>query len=334
MTPETADDARIMAAALSLARRGAGRTQGNPNVGCLILKDGKIVGRGWTQDGGRPHAEAMALAEAGEAARGATAFVTLEPCAHESPRGLPCADRLIAARIARAVVAMPDPDRRTAGMGNARMRAAGIAMTEDVLRSEAERELAGFSRRLADGRPELTLKLALSLDGRLARADGTSQWISGEPARAYAHALRTVADLVLVGGGTFRADHPKLTARVAGSTAPQPLRAVLTTQPVPEGLEQIVDLAELDAFAAARGINRILCEGGGRLAAALLGLDRVDRLILLRAPILIGHGIGLEGLAPGSLAETHGRWALEDRRPLGPDLLECYARSGPCPTAS
>lgn len=327
MTPGAADDARMMGAALALARRGAGRTGSNPNVGCLILKDGRIVGRGWTQDGGRPHAEAMALAEAGKAARGATAFVTLEPCAHESHRGQPCADSLIAAGIARAVVAMPDPDSRTTGLGIGRLKAAGVAVVEHVLRADAERELAGFAGRLAHGRPELTLKLALSLDGRLARADGTSQWITGGPARAYAHALRAAADLILVGGGTLRADSPQLTARIPGSTAPQPLRAVLSAQAVPDGFCRIASLADLDSFATGHGVNRILCEGGGRLAAALLAADRVDRLVLLRAPILIGDGIGLEGLAPGSLAETHGRWMPEDRRPLGPDLLECYARA-------
>ncbi len=317
----------MMSAALALARRGAGRTGSNPNVGCLIVKDSRIQGRGWTQDGGRPHAEAMALAEAGEAARGATAFVTLEPCAHESRRGPPCADSLIAAGIGRAVVAMPDPDPRTAGAGIARLKAAGVLVTENALRTEAERELAGFSGRIARCCPELTLKLALSLDGRLARADGKSQWITGDPARAYAHALRAGADLVVVGGGTLRADTPQLTVRLPGSSAPQPLRAVLTSRAVPEGFHRLESLSALDRFATERGINRILCEGGGQLAAALLAADRVDRLVLLRAPILIGNGIGLEGFAPESLAQTHGRWALEDRRQLGLDLLECYARA-------
>jgi len=325
--PGTADDSRMMAAALGLARRGAGRTGSNPNVGCLIVKDGRLLGRGWTQDGGRPHAEAVALAGAGDAARGATAFVTLEPCAHESDRGAPCADSLIAAGIARAAVAMPDPDPRTAGLGIARLKAAGIQVSENVLRADAERELAGFSGRLAHGRPELVLKLALSLDGRLAQVDGTSQWITGGPARAYGHALRASADMILVGGGTFRADAPLLTSRLPGNSAPQPLRAVLTEAAVPEGFHRIANLPSLDSFATARGVNRILCEGGGRLAAALLAADRVDRLVLLRAPILIGDGIGLEGFAPASLAEAHGQWALEERRPLGLDLLECYARA-------
>ncbi len=321
------DDARYMAAALALAKRGAGRTGANPNVGCLIVKDGHIVGRGWTQDGGRPHAEAVALAAAGAAATGATAYVTLEPCAHVSNRGPACADVLIAAKIARCVVAMEDPDPRTAGQGIARLRQADVAVTQGLLRADAERELAGFSGRFARGRPELTLKLALSLDGRLAMADGTSQWITGPEARALVHALRARADMVLVGGGTLRADRPLLTARISGSTAPQPARAVLTSSPVPEGFLHIPNLDALDDIACARGINRILCEGGGALAASLLHADRVDRLVLLRAPILIGSGRGLEDLHPESLTLTHGRWTLEDHRMLGPDRLEAYARS-------
>lgn len=322
-----AADARWMTAALALARRGRGRTGSNPNVGCLLVKGGHVVGRGWTQPGGRPHAEAMALAEAGAEARGATAYVTLEPCAHESPRGPACADSLIAAGIARCVAAMVDPDERTAGKGLQRLRAAGMEVSSGLLEAEARAELAGFVGRLATGRAELTLKLALSLDGRLAMADGRSQWITGEPARHYAHQLRAEADLILVGGGTLRADRPQLDNRLPGSTAPSPARAAITSGDVPEGFLRLAGLAELDAYTAANGLNRILCEGGGGLAASLLAAKRVDRLILLRAPILIGHGLGLEGLMPRSLEETHGRWKLEERRPLGVDLLEVYRAS-------
>jgi diaminohydroxyphosphoribosylaminopyrimidine deaminase/5-amino-6-(5-phosphoribosylamino)uracil reductase len=316
-----------MAAALALARRGRGRTGANPNVGCLLVADGRIVGRGWTQDGGRPHAEAMALAQAGEQARGATAYVTLEPCAHQSARGPDCASTLVQAGIARCVVALTDPDPRTAGKGIAALRAAGIAVTEGVLEAEARRELTGFTRRLSGGRPELTLKLALSLDGRLAMADGTSQWITGEPARHFAHALRAEADLILVGGGTLRADKPQLTNRMPHSRAPQPLRAALTSGPAPDGITALPSLDALDALCHEASVNRILCEGGGALAAALLAADRVDRLVLLRAPILIGHGIGLEALIPASLAETHGCWQPEDRRTLGADVLELFRRT-------
>jgi diaminohydroxyphosphoribosylaminopyrimidine deaminase/5-amino-6-(5-phosphoribosylamino)uracil reductase len=320
-------DARLMEAALALARRGRGRTGANPNVGCLLVTDGRIVGRGWTQDGGRPHAEAMALAQAGDQARGATAYVTLEPCAHQSARGPDCASTLVQAGIAGCVVALTDPDPRTAGKGIALLRAAGISVTEGLLEAEARRELAGFTRRLSGGRPELTLKLALSLDGRLAQADGTSQWITGEPARLFAHALRAEADLILVGGGTLRADSPKLTNRLPHSTAPQPLRAVLTSGPVPEGFIALPSLDALDALCRTHPVNRILCEGGGALAAALLSADRVDRLVLLRAPILIGHGIGLEALRPATLADTHGRWQQQDRRMLGADVLEQFRRT-------
>jgi diaminohydroxyphosphoribosylaminopyrimidine deaminase / 5-amino-6-(5-phosphoribosylamino)uracil reductase len=321
-----AADAALMAAALALARRGRGRTGTNPNVGCLLVANGVVVGRGRTMDGGRPHAEAMALAQAGDRARGSTAYVTLEPCAHQSERGPPCTQALVDAGIARCVVAMTDPDPRTAGKGIAALRAAGIEVREGLLEAEARQELAGFARRLSGGRPELTLKLALSLDGRLAMADGTSQWITGEPARLFAHVLRAEADLVLVGGGTVRADQPQLTNRLPGSTAPQPLRAALTGGTVPEGLMALPSLDALDTVCRERSINRILCEGGGALASALLTQDRVDRLVLLRAPILIGHGLGLEALQPATLAQTHGRWQLHDRRALGADSLEIYTR--------
>ena len=320
-----------MAAALALAARGRGRTGPNPNVGCLLVKNARVIGRGWTQDGGRPHAEAMALAEAGAAAFGCTAYVTLEPCAHESHRGPACADTLISAKIARCVVAMQDPDPRTAGLGITRLRAAAIAITEDMRSIEAHRELAGFTSRLTRNRPELTLKLALSLDGRFAMRDGTSQWITGEAARAYAHQLRAEADMVIVGGGTLRTDTPSLTIRLPGNTAPHPLRAAITRGPVPEGWLAIASLDALDATACRHSANRILCEGGGQLASALLAANRVDRLILLRAPILMGAGFGLDTLFPESLASTHGQWTAADRRPLGADMLEIYTRAAPPP---
>jgi diaminohydroxyphosphoribosylaminopyrimidine deaminase/5-amino-6-(5-phosphoribosylamino)uracil reductase len=232
---------------------------------------------------------------------------------------------LAAAGIARAVVAMTDPDERTAGQGLARLRAAGIEVVHGLMEAEARLELLGFTGRLATGRAELTLKLALSMDGRLAMADGRSQWITGEPARAYAHALRAEADLVLVGGGTLRTDSPQLTARLPGSTAPQPLRAALTSGPVPQGFIALPSLAALDALVTERQLNRILCEGGGALAAMLIAAGRVSRLVILRAPILIGNGMGLEGLKPADLSETHGRWRLADSRMLGVDRLDLYS---------
>lgn len=312
-----------MAAALALGRRVAGRTGPNPNVGCLLVRDGKVVGRGWTGDGGRPHAEAMALAQARERARDATAYVTLEPCAHVSHRGPDCAGSLIAADIARCVVAMQDPDPRTAGAGITRMVDAGIAVSTGVLEKQAKAELFGFSRRIAGGRAALTLKLALSLDGRLALADGRSQWITGPVARAFGHRLRAEADLVLVGGGTFRADAPRLDVRLAGHDGPQPVRLVLTSGAVPAPFVAVPSLEALDTIP---GVSRILCEGGGRLAASLLAADRVDRLAILRAPIVIGAGMGLEHLRLNDLSAAHGRWVLEDRRALGEDLLEVFHR--------
>lgn len=322
MTP--AQDARWMAAALALARRAAGRTGSNPNVGCLLVRDGAVIGRGWTADGGRPHAEAMALDEAGTTPFGSTAYVTLEPCAHDSRRGPRCSDLLADARVARVVVAMEDPDPRTAGSGIARLRAAGIVLDVGAGAAAAKAELAGFARRMAGGRAELTLKLALSLDGRLAMADGRSQWITGPVARAYAHRLRAMHDLVLVGGGTFRSDSPRLDVRLPGHDGPQPRRAVLSRHPVPAPFLQLADFAALDAL---DGINRILCEGGGALAAALLAEDRVDRLVILRAPILIGAGQGLEAMPLQQLADAHQRWALQERRALGTDQLEVFIRN-------
>jgi diaminohydroxyphosphoribosylaminopyrimidine deaminase/5-amino-6-(5-phosphoribosylamino)uracil reductase len=200
-------------------------------------------------------------------------------------------------------------------------------VTEGVATAEAEAELAGFAGRLRRGRPELTLKLALSLDGRLALSDGRSQWISGETARLHGHALRARADLMLVGGGTLRADRPRLDVRLPGYRGPQPARAALTSGPVPEGWLRFDSLDALDRHAVETGVNRILCEGGGGLAASLLEADRVDRLVILRAPLLLGAGRGLDRLHTPSLEAAHGRWVPEDSRMLGPDRLELYRRA-------
>ena len=183
-------DRRWMAAAIAIAGRGRGRTAPNPNVGCIIVRDGRLIGRGWTQPGGRPHAEAMALAEAGEKSRGATCYVTLEPCAHKSPRGPACSDLLIEAGVARVIIALGDPDPRTDGDGIARLCAAGIEVATNMRDNDARRAMAGFLTRQALGRPQVTLKLALSLDGAVAMADGTSKWITGPGARAHAHLER------------------------------------------------------------------------------------------------------------------------------------------------
>ena len=317
-----------MVAALGLARRAAGWSTPNPNVGCILVKEGRVIARGWTGAGGRPHAEATALSAAGAEARGATAYVTLEPCAHQSPRGPACARLLAEAGVARVLVAMPDPDPRTAGKGMALLQAAGIEVIGDVHRAEAEAELLGFRLRLEQGRPEITLKLALSLDGRIALADGRSQWITAEPARHLGHLERARADAVAVGRGTFEADSPRLDVRLPGWRGRQPARLVVGHRSAPpEGFEAVPDIPALLALAGARGWLRLMVEGGGRLAGSLLATDLVDRLLLFRAPLLIGEGRGIEGLALEHLAEAHGRWRRIAARPIGPDWLEEYRRA-------
>ncbi|WP_194953241.1 bifunctional diaminohydroxyphosphoribosylaminopyrimidine deaminase/5-amino-6-(5-phosphoribosylamino)uracil reductase RibD [Sphingopyxis solisilvae] len=310
-----------MAAAIALSRRGKPMSAPNPNVGCLIVKDGIVVARGWTQPGGRPHAEAVALAAAGDAARGATAYVSLEPCAHTSPRGPACSDALIAAGIARVVVAAQDPDPRTDGEGIARLRDAGIAVVEDVLPADARAAMAPWWTRQTAGRPYVTLKLATSLDGCIAMADGSSRWITGVCARAHGHLERAQHQAILVGRGTLGADDPKLDVRLPGLEARSPKRLLLTRGIAPAGWTAVGSPEAID------GVDSVLVEGGAGAAAAFLAADRVDRLLLYRAPILIGGGkpalgdIGLTGLA-----DAHGHWRLADSRLLGSDRLDVYER--------
>lgn len=308
-----------MAAAIALAGRGYGRTGTNPAVGCLIVKDGRVVGRGWTQPGGRPHAEAMALA--GVDAAGATAYVSLEPCAHESERGPACADLLVAARPARVVAALADPDPRTAGKGFARLKAAGITVEQGVLETEARRSLAGFLTRIQKGRPHVTLKLATSLDGCIAMADGRSRWITGQAARAHTHLQRARHDAILVGAATVKADNSKLDVRLPGLEDRSPHRVMLGSGDPPEGWQAIRAPEEVSGL----NCNSLMVEGGAQTASAFLKAGLVDRLLLYRAPILIGGGkaslgdIGLSGLDG-----AHGAWRLADARPLGKDRLEVY----------
>lgn len=219
-----------MGAALGLARRGLGRTWPNPSVGCVIVGEGgRVVGRGFTQPGGRPHAEAEALAQAGKAARGATAYVTLEPCAHHG-KTPPCADALVAAGIKRCVIATGDPDPRVAGGGVAILKAAGIEILDGVFEEEARELNAGFFMRLAVGRPLITLKLATSLDGKIATLSGESKWITGPAARAFGHLQRATHDAILVGSGTALADDPELTCRLPGLADRSPVRIVLDSR--------------------------------------------------------------------------------------------------------
>ena len=317
-----ASDARWLDAAAQLACRARPASYPNPGVGCILVKDGIVVGRGWTEAGGRPHAEAAALQQAGEKAQGATAYVTLEPCAHRSERGPACSDVLAEAGVARVVAGVEDPDPRTAGEGLLRLREAGIA-AEVMPSPTAEASLAGYFTRARHQRPHVTMKLAMSLDGSIAMASGESQWISGEVARAHVHSRRAMADAILVGGGTWRADRPKLDVRLTGLEDRSPQRVVLTRGVAPDGVKVIntpEQIAQLDAL-------YLYVEAGANVAASFLAADLVDRLELYRAPIVIGGGRGSVGdLGLNSLAVAHGRWALAERRQLGSDSFEAYSR--------
>lgn len=323
MGPVSPVDARWMDAALTLASRGRGRTSPNPSVGCVIVRDGLIVGRGWTQPGGRPHAEAMALAQAGAAASGAIAYVTLEPCAHVSARGPACADLLVESKVARVVVARGDPDPRTNGKGLAQLAAAGIETACGVRASEARASMAGFLSRIERGRPHVTLKLATSLDGCIAMANGESRWITGPEARAHAHLERSRHEAILVGRGTWDVDQPTLDVRLLGLESRSPRRVVLSKTRGPEDAAWIDSPAKIGALPG----DHLFIEGGAGAAAAFLADDLVDRLILYRAPILIGGGrAALGDIGLGALGEAHDRWTCIDTRQLGRDRLEVYER--------
>ena len=312
-----------MGAALSLGERGRGRTWPNPNVGCVIVVHDRVVGRGWTQPGGRPHAEAMALAEANDLSRGATLYVTLEPCAHHSARGPACADAIIAAGIARVVIAVGDPDPRTNGDGTNRLRAAGVNVVIGVCTVEAKQQMAGFLIRQQHDRPHVTLKLAMSIDGAVAMASGISKWITGEPARAHGHLMRARSDAFLVGRRTFEADTPRLNVRAVdlADRSPQPV-LISTSHAQPEGWITLRSLNEIRTIDA----DWLLVEGGMGVAATFLIADMVDTLLVYRAPVLIGGGRTLENIGLNDLSEVHGRWLAIDSRRLGSDRLDVYAR--------
>lgn len=324
-------DAVWMAAAIALGDEARGATAPNPNVGCIVVRDGRAVGKGATQPGGRPHAESVALAQAGPLAAGATLYTSLEPCAHVSLRGPACADLIGAAAPARVVVALEDPDPRTAGRGIARMRDAGIAVDVGTGAEAAARSMAGFLTRLAHGRPYVTLKLAQSIDGRIALADGASRWITGPEARAHTHALRAASDAILVGRGTYAADAPRLDVRLPGLEHRSPRRLLLTHGDAPDGWTAVRSPGEI---ASLGDVNDLLVEGGGEAAAAFLRANLVDRLAIYTAPILIG-GSGRAGVADLSLpdlASAHGRWFAQDSLMLGSDRLDIYVRI-PCSQA-
>jgi diaminohydroxyphosphoribosylaminopyrimidine deaminase / 5-amino-6-(5-phosphoribosylamino)uracil reductase len=312
-----------MAAALAFSERGQGLTGLNPSVGCIIVRDGRIVGRGWTQPGGRPHAEAMALHEAGDAAQGATAYVTLEPCTHDSERGPACADILIAAGIKQVIAAIKDPDPRTAGKGFERLQNAGIIVIVGILADQAKLALAGFISRIEHGRPYVTLKLATSLDGCIAMADGSSHWITGDAARAHVHMERARSDAILVGRGTVDADAPRLDVRLPGLENRSPDKIMLGRGAPPQGWSGVKSPEEI----ARLNCNRLFVEGGTQTASSFLKADLVDRLLLYRAPIMLGQGKAMLGdIGLASLANAHGRWQLLDERPLGVDRLAIYQR--------
>lgn len=321
--------------ALRLARRGLGNVWPNPAVGCVLVREGRIVGRGWTQPGGRPHAERMALDAAGAASRGATAYVTLEPCAHHG-RTPPCAEALIAAGVTRVVSALTDPDPRVTGRGHAMLRAAGIGVTEGVRADAAAALQRGFLTRVTLGRPMVTLKLATSFDGRIATGSGESRWITGAPARRHVHLLRLTHDAVMVGGGTARADLPALNIRGFGAVR-QPVRLVIANAPIPDlppedaahGPLWVLPgpLPEALAELGRRGLTRVLCEGGGQLAAGLLGAGLVDELVGYTAGVLLG-GDGRAAIGPLGLQHLSDapRFRLAEARPLGGDLFHRWVR--------
>jgi diaminohydroxyphosphoribosylaminopyrimidine deaminase / 5-amino-6-(5-phosphoribosylamino)uracil reductase len=365
-------DAGLMRAALTLARRNLGITWPNPSVGCLIaqeLSEGpRIIARGWTAAGGRPHAETEALAAAGGEARGATAYVSLEPCAHHGQTP-PCAEALVASGVSRVVVATEDPDPRVQGKGIALLREAGIAVTTGIEQSLAREVNAGFFKRVRHGLPLVTLKLASTLDGRIATANHESRWITGERARREAHLLRAQYDAILVGSSTVIDDDPELTCRLPGLGDRSPVRIVAdsrmrfpmtcklaaTARTTPTWLLMLpgqnaarrhalsdlgIDVIEVVAgaaghidlrlaleLAAARGITRVLAEGGSELAASLLLADLVDQIVWFRSPNLIGAtglpavaGLGIESLAQQLAFRRAGV------RTLGDDVVETFVR--------
>ena len=318
-----AEDARWMAATAALAERARPLASPNPGVAALIVRDGAVIARGWTMPGGRPHAEAMALEQASDAAGGATLYVTLEPCAHRSQRGPACADLVAEARLARAVIGMRDPDPRTAGEGIARLEHAGIEVSP--LDWDARRlGLSGHVSATRQNRPHVTLKLAMSLDGCIATSSGESQWITGEAARAHTHRERARADAILVGGGTLRADSPRLDVRLPGLDR-SPRRIALTSGEVPEGWQAIAAPA---GIATLDGVRYLMVEGGAQTASAFLAAGLVDRLLIYRAPILLGGGtpaVGHIGHDTLNKAFAQGL-VLTERRQLGSDTLEIYER--------
>ncbi len=331
-------DRHYLLQALGVGRRTMGATGDNPAVGCVLVRAGSVVGVGWTQEGGRPHAETQALAMAGEKARGATAYVSLEPCSHRG-RTPPCADALITAGIARVVSAIEDPDPRVKGSGHDRLRAAGIAVRTGVCRDEAQHDLAGFFMRICSQRPYVTLKLALSADGKLAKRPGERTAITSPRSNAQVHLMRSRSDAIMVGANTVRIDDPSLTCRLAGLehrspiaiimdsllTVPTSCRLVTRAHQRPlwimcaaglrnAALERAgavlldgavdaagrIGIAESLAELARRGIQRLMVEGGAILAGQFLAAGLVDEAVVFTSRMVLGpQGVAAPLPLPG-----------------------------------
>ena len=361
MTDRRDDDERFMAAAIRLSRWHLGATGANPSVGCVIVRDGVIVGRGVTARGGRPHAEPQAIAEAGGAARGATAYVTLEPCSHHG-KTPPCAEALIACGVGRVVVAATDPDARVSGRGLRMLADAGIEVTSGVLEAEAEVQLEAYMNRQRRKRPQVTLKLAVSADGMIGRQGEGQVAITGREARAQSHILRAESDAILVGIGTVLADDPELTCRLPGLEERSPLRIVLDRRletplssrlvggianghPLliaaardadPERRSALeaagAELLDLDGrdyqilleALAARGLSSLIVEGGRRAATAFLAQGLVDRIMLFTSDIVVGG----EGIAsPIAAAAILDGFTLRSSARFGADRLLEYIKA-------
>ncbi len=360
------DDARFMALAFALGRRGLGNTWPNPAVGAVIVKDGVIVGRGWTQIHGRPHAEVEALRRAKKAAQGATLYVTLEPCSHQG-KSPPCADAIVKAGIARVVSALEDPNRQVAGQGHERLRAKGIAVDVGLGADEARRVHAGHIKRVTHNRPHVLLKLAVSADGKAGLAGGKPAAITGNAAWARVFQMRAASDAILVGIGTVLSDNPQLTCRLPGMFERSPVRVVLdatlrlplstsvvaTVREVPTwvftsskpsvlaeeilqqkgckvfrvgDVEGRLDLEEILKGLAEQGITRLMVEGGPKVAGSFAAAGLVDELALLRGEKTIGAG-GVEPLEGMPIDGLTGQLHARGRQQLGPDTLEIFERA-------
>jgi diaminohydroxyphosphoribosylaminopyrimidine deaminase/5-amino-6-(5-phosphoribosylamino)uracil reductase len=322
--------AKWMKAAIALADCCRGKSAPRANVGCVLVKDDQVIGRGYTQSNRDIRAETIALQEGGVEARGATLYLTLEPCAGEGPTIASYVSMLVEAGVEAVVVARVHPDPRSAGEAIDQLRRAGISVRVGVGKIAADRAMAGFLTRHELGRPFVTLKMATSLDGKIALESGESRWITGEDARAHVHLQRSRADMILVGRGTYDVDQPKLDVRLPGLEHHSPRRAILSrSQPVdgwtwlqcPDG---IYDL---------ENVHDLMIEGGAGAASAFLRVDLVDRMLIYRAPILVGDGKScIQDIGLRSLPLAHGRWTLQEGYRLGVDQFEVYERTRGSPS--